>query len=194
MHFNNNKMIRRGLAALLCLSAASCACAANLDLVYNARDTELQAAPLPGACALNIVGISDQRFNTDSMGADFPLLTSDPIPWISAGLDNLKAYGFTVQKSATPQPQAVNLDVQLIRSYTWFGNMRINATVAVDVGITPVGGARRVQKFRASGSKTNMMGADSEQLTTLNEAFNHMSFKLANALETACAESKAAAK
>jgi hypothetical protein len=176
----------------ICLAATAVE-ADKLVMAYEATAVDVVPVPLPSACAVNIASVTDQRNNMESISADRSLPSQGAVTWVKSGLDNLKVYGYRVQQNPTPMPDAVNVDVQLIRSYTWFGNMRINGTVAMDVGITPVGGARQVQKFRALGSKTNVWGAPSEHLTTLNYAFNNLSSKLAVALQSACAGAKTAA-
>ncbi|MDR7306287.1 hypothetical protein [Rhodoferax saidenbachensis] len=189
--------VRRVIVAAFATGAFTFALAAEpekLALVYDASAMDVVPTILPGACLLNVVSIADQRTNQESISADIPILAGAPNVWVGNGLSSLKAYGYGVQQSTSPLPDAVNLDLELIRSYTWFGNMRINGMVAMDIGVTPVGGERKVQKFRASGSKANMWGATSEHLTTLNYAFNNVANKLALALQSACAESKTAAK
>jgi uncharacterized lipoprotein YajG len=88
---------------------------------------------------------------------------------------------------------ALNLDVRLIRAYSWLGPMRINGMVAIDVLVASPDGAK-VRKFRASGSKTNMMSANSEHVTALNQALNHMVNQMAVALASECAGAKLAAR
>ncbi len=189
--------IRYVLVVAGSLGIAASACAAQpekLVFAYEANAVETAPAPLPSACSINIVSIADKRNNVDSINADYPISAGEPLSWIGTGLGSLKAYGYGVQQNATPLANAVNLDVELIRSYTWFGNMRINAMVAMDVGVTPAGGERKVLKFRASGSKVNMWGATSEHLTALNYAFNNLMNKMAATLQAACTESKLAVK
>lgn len=188
------------IAALLAACSAAALAAPEtapptqlVSLAYDAGVNDKAPAMLPGACRINVVGISDNRFSREGMGADAPIRTGAPEPWIGAGLANLKQYGYTVQQGAGPAPDALNLDVKLIRAYSWFGNMRINGMVAVDVSIASPEGTRS-RKFRASGSKTNMMGADSEHVTALNYALNHMVHEMAAGLASECAGLKVAAR
>ncbi|NHZ61144.1 hypothetical protein [Massilia genomosp. 1] len=176
---------------LSCLLAVSAGAAeTKVALNYEAASSDVVAKPVAGACAINIVSISDQRPTKDGIGADFPVPTDSPEPFVSASLDALKEYGFTVSHSKTAVPQAVNLDVRLIRAYTLFGHMRINAMVALDV--TAQGAAQ--EKFRATGSKANMWGAQSEHVTALNYATNTMLASMAPALAAHCGKAGIAAR
>lgn len=166
----------------------------KLVLAYNAAEVDTPPVRLSTTCTLNVTSVADRRNNVENISSDHELPAGDPTPWIKSGLENLKVYGYDVRQNPTPMAGAVNLDVQLIRSYTWMGNMRINGMVAMDVGITPAGGTRTVQKFRASGSKTNMWGASSEYLTTLNYSFNNVLQKMATSLQAACSEAKTATR
>lgn len=184
--------LRCGLAALALLFSLSGAYAAEnkdqatMPLVYNADALDAKPVWFPKACMLNIVSVSDRRRNTENVSVDHALATDPPSAWIRSGLDGLKVYGFKVQHSDKPVPEAINLDLGVTRAYAWESHMRINGTVAMDVGITPPGGERRVQKFRASGSKTNMVGADSEYLTALNYALNNLLRKMAFEMNAVC--------
>lgn len=173
------------------LSALPAFAAERTVLTFDPGTSDVRAAPLAGACAINVMQVSDQRFTKDGVGVDTPILTEPPQAWVASSFDSLAAYGFTVQHSAKPVPTAVNLNVNLIRAYTWFGNMRINGMVAVDVGF-PAKADTPVEKFRAAGSKANMMGATSEHVTALNYAANNMIGKLAPALLKHCKDVKLA--
>lgn len=165
-----------------------CAAAAEKPvLAYDASTTDVAPQILPAACTINIVGVSDNRNNKETIGTEFrTFLSTDPIPWITSGLENLSAFGFTVKKSATPLPGMINLDAQLIRAYTWHGSIRINAAVALDLGITDANGKRSIEKFRSLGGKANWAGSASEYVTTLNYAFNNTLGKIAVALQQKC--------
>lgn len=174
---------------LACLLAAGASAAeTKVALNYEAGSSDVVAKPVAGACAINILTISDQRPTKSGIGADFPVPTDSPEPFVSASLDALKEYGFTVSHSETALPQAVNLDVRLIRAYTWFGHMRINAMVALDV--TAQGAAQ--EKFRATGSKANMWNGQSEHVTALNYATNTMLASMAPALAAHCGKARVA--
>jgi len=189
-------MIARTFAALLLAAAVAPACAAPKKqpvLVFDAKANDLDTAPQAGACRINIVGVADRRFGKDGMGVDQPLVTESPERWISAGLATLKSYGYTVEYNPTPVPGALNLDVGLIRAYSWFAPMRINGMVALDVTLAGQDGAAP-RKFRATGSLTNMASADAEQVMALNYALNHTVNQMAAGLASDCAALKVAAQ
>lgn len=186
------------LFAAICLAACAGAHAASTavpaeitPMTYDATVSDLAPANLKGACRVNLLHISDNRFSKESIGAEFAVQTSAVEPWIDSGLDMLKAYGFTVQRGETPVPAALNLDVRLIRAYTWYGQMRINGMVAFDVDLMSAAG-RHTEKYRALGSKTNMWNGKSEHVTALNYAFNHTLHQLAQSLAAECTQRKLA--
>lgn len=189
-------MIARTFAALLLAAAVAPAYAAPKKqpvLVFDAKANDLETAPQAGACRINIVGIADRRFGKDGMGVDRPLATEAPERWIGAGLDTLKSYGYTVEHNPAPVPGALNLNVNLIRSYAWFAHMRINGMVALDVTVEGPDGVKP-RKFRGTGSLTNMAGAESEQVAALNYALNHTVNQMAAGLAGDCAALKVAAR
>lgn len=65
--------------------------------------------------------------------------------------------------------------------------MRINGVVAMDARLTTPAGKQIDRKYRASGSKTNMVGAVDEYMTTLNYAMNNLLAQLAADLQGICA-------
>lgn len=179
-------------AAALC-APLSYAAVDVVPLAYDAATSDRPAAVLPGTCDINIVNASDQRNNKETIGWLFTVPqegAGDAVSWINDGLANLKAYGFTVQRSAAPVSGALNVNVRLIRAYTWPGGMRINGTVAMDVGVLKADGSEDIFKIRANGSKANMMGAQSEFVTALNYAANNAYSTLAANLQSRCANSK----
>ncbi|PWF49105.1 hypothetical protein [Massilia glaciei] len=179
---------------LCCLLTAHAAPVEKTPLSYDAQATEIvRITPLQGACAINFMSISDRRFTKDGIGADMPIPSGPPEPWISASLDTLKAYGFPVTHSASPVPGAVNLDVRLTRAYTWITHMRINGMVAIEAESKQADGVK-TEKFRSAGSKTNMWGAKSEYVTALNYAVNSVVDQMAPALLRHCQSAKTAAR
>jgi hypothetical protein len=188
----NSSKIMFAVLAFAALTASAAAAPVEITpLTYDAGTNDFTPVKQAGACQLNIVHLTDQRFARNGVGADAPVVTGETEPWVSSALDSLKAYGFTVQHSGAPIPNAINMDVKLIRAYTWFGNMRINGMVAVDVDLALPAGAKS-QKFRATGSKNNMMGSKSEHVTTLNYALNAMVHKMAMSLQAECTQAKLA--
>lgn len=181
------------LLVAVCLLASAGAHAAQepTTMAYDSGPNDLSVTRLPHACLINIRQVSDERFNKESISAETPVPASAPEPWVNSGLDGLKAYGFNLQRSSQLVPTALNLDVRLIRAFTWFGEMRINGMVALDVDLATADGSR-LQKYRAFGSKTNMANSDSEHVTALNYAFNHTLHEMAQSLAAECSQRKLA--
>ncbi len=162
-----------------------------LTLTYDAATYDKAPILYPSACTINLIEVSDQRNNKETIGTSVTALhAGESLTWLNAGLDNLKAYGFKVQRGSAPVGGAVNLNVRLIRAYTWAGGMRINGTVAVDLGVLQTDGREEVIKVRAAGSKANMMGAKSEFLTALNYAANNAYGSMASTLQGMCSRNK----
>ena len=177
---------------ILCLAGAAAGTAAAQDAVSMAYDASLSdtpAARMPGACGVTVTGIADRRNNTETVGSEYkPLLSRDPVPWVRAAFGGLGAWGYTVGSSPAAKPGEVAIDASLIRAYTFHGPMRINGVVALDARVTTPSGKRIDRKYRAFGSKTNMMAATSEYMDALNYAMNDLLAKLAADLKEFCAE------
>lgn len=187
------QLLLAGILAIAFPAAQAAAAADELTpLIYEASSSDAVPSILPGACIVNVLSVSDQRSAKESIGADSPIPAGPPESWIKASLDALHAYGFKVEHSASALPGAVNLDVKLLRAYSWYTEMRINGMVALDVSSATPAGAK-TEKFRASGSKTNMWGAKSEHVTALNYAMNNVISRMAPALNAQCAQLKVAA-
>lgn len=176
--------------AALCLAAAAGTAAAQdaVSMTYDPTLFEVPAAKLPGACGVTVTAVADRRNNTETVGSEFkPVLSRDPVPWVDAALKALSSWGYTVTLAPSARPGDVAVEASLIRAYTFHGPMRINGVVAMDTHITTPAGKRIDRKYRAFGSKTNMMGATSEYMDTLNYAINDLVAKLANDLKEFCA-------
>lgn len=184
------------IMALLGIGACTASAASTpteiTPFTYDASVSDVTPTLLTSNCRVNVVHVADHRFRKDGIGAEFPVVTGPSEPWLNSGLERLKEYGFKVQRSDKPLPDAINLNVRLIRAYTWYGQMRINGMVAFDVEVaTPAG--PRSEKFRSTGSKTNMWNGKGEHVTALNYAFNHAMHKMAQSLKQDCAQVKVAA-
>ncbi len=173
-------------AALLCVMAPAAIAADQVSMEYDATTFEVPPAPLPGACRIAIGTVTDARQNMESVGTEFkPLLSGDAVPWVKAGLNNLSAFGFTVQNGAAPAG-AVVVNASLFRSYTWHGQMRINGAVAMKVDFVTLSGQQINRKYRVSVSKNNWAGATAEYMTTLNMGLSSVVGKLALDLQDMC--------
>ncbi|MQA20689.1 hypothetical protein [Rugamonas rivuli] len=160
----------------------------NAVLAYDAATRDTPPVRYPNACAINLLSVTDGRNNKETIGnAVIPIVAGEPLTWLNGGLDNLAAYGFKVQHSPTPVAGAVNLDISLIRAYTFHAGMRINGTVAMDMGVLR-SGKRDVVKVRAAGSKANMMNSTSEFVTALNYALNNATGSMAFTLKSLCSD------
>lgn len=84
-------------------------------------------------------------------------------------------------------PGNIAIEVALTRAYTFIGPMRINGVVALDARMTSPSGRTVERKYRAFGSKTNMMDATCEYMDTLNYAMNSLLARVASDLKELCA-------
>lgn len=190
----NKPKIALRTALSLAFFVAAHAVAAPDDIVpmtYEDTVSDMTPATLSSVCPINIVQVFDQRLSKEGISTAIPVVASAPEPWIHSGLDRLKAYGFTVQHNSQPVANAVNLNVRLIRAYTWNVDMRINGMVALDVDVLGSNG-QRTEKIRAAGSKSNIWGAKSEYVTALNYSFNHALHKMAHVLQSECTQARLA--
>jgi hypothetical protein len=161
-----------------------------LSMKYNAQMFDVPPVRSKTNCPVKLVSVVDARMNKDTLGTNFanPLLSGDAGPWATAGLQNLKAFGFPVEMitAANPQAGSITIASRITRAYTWQVGMKLFGTVAVKVDYVFPSGARESKTFRANGDKTNMWGADDEFMVTLNYAFNNLLSKIAVDLEKRC--------
>jgi len=184
--------LRTALSLAFCVAAQAVAAPDEVvPMTYEDTVSDMTPVRLASVCPINIVQVSDQRPGKEGISTVSPVVASAPEPWIYSGLERLQAYGFTVQRSSQPVANAVNLNVRLIRAYTWNTDMRINGMVAMDVDVMSSGG-QRTEKIRAAGSKTNMWGAKSEHVTALNYSLNHALHKMAHVLQSECTQARLA--
>lgn len=196
-----------GLAAVL-LSNAACAATTStaepegwgvkVDMNYDAGANE--RAPVryaAGTCPVHVVRAVDARQNRETIGADQhgALLANDLSPWLTAGLLQLKQYGYTVQEDPADAPLAaegVTVRASVTRAYTWQIGLKIFGMVAVKAEFLDHNGVLQQKNYRAHGDKTNMVGADDEHVTTLNYGLNNMLAFIANDLQSLCKGQKVA--
>lgn len=163
-----------------------------VGLTYDRNSRDIDATPIIGKCAVNVLALNDQRNNKDTIGTELRTITAgNPTQWMEDGLDSLSAYGFTVTRNATPVPGGVNLEFNLLRAYTWHLEMRIVGMAAADLYFVNADGTRTLHKVRGSGSKTNWAAAPSEYVTALNYAYNTMLHHMALLLAEKCKQSAA---
>ena len=167
--------------------AACCAHAAaqeTVSMAYDPKTTDTPAVKIPGACGVTITGVADARNNKETVG---PVLSRDPVPWVNAALAGLDAWGYTVSGAPSARPGDVGIQATLIRAYAFHGPMRINGVVAMDTRIATPSGKQIERKYRAFGSKINMMNATDEFMVALNYAMNDLLAKLSADLKEFCA-------
>jgi hypothetical protein len=156
---------------------------------YEPESVDTVPAPLAGACSVAIAQAADIRPNKESIGHEFkPILSGDPVPWVGTALEDLKRYGFSVQRMDTLKPVAGTIVVrpELYRTYVWHGQLRINGMVAMNVEFITPSGKHVTRKYRASGSKNNWAAATGEYMTALNYAMNNAVAKLAGDMVKLC--------
>jgi|GEM_PF-1736229 len=195
-------------AALLCTSAFAAedpeVAAQSGDKVamkYNAGDRENVQRPMPStqtACAVHIAPTVDRRQNKETVGQNLSgaLLAGDVSPWVTDGLRQLKDYGFTVSDTTADAPVAddgVTVRTSITRAYTWQIGLKLFSMVAVKAEFADRNGVLQQKYYRAHGDKTNMWGASSEYVTTLNYGLNNMLPFIAKDLASLCKGDKVAA-
>jgi hypothetical protein len=174
-------------AALLCALPAAGQDA--VSMTYDATMNDVPPVKQAGACALTVTSIADQRNNKETVGSEFrPLLSKDPVPWVGAALGGLNNWGYRVTQAGQAAPGTAAISATLTRAYTFHGPMRINGVVAMDARITTPSGKQIDKKYRALGSKTNMWGAVSEYMDTLNYAMNAVLTQMAADLKEFCSK------
>lgn len=161
----------------------------RVSMNFEPDSIDVPPAPLTGACSVAIAQATDIRPNKETIGHEFrPILSGDSVPWVGAALEDLKRYGFTVQRLDTLKPVAGTIVVrpELYRSYAWHGHLRINGMVAMNVEIITPSGKHVARKYRASASKNNWAGATAEYMTALNYAMNNAVARLAGDMVKLC--------
>jgi hypothetical protein len=183
------------LFAVPTLALAAAEVPAGVDMKYNWADREVAApAALVGTCPVHVVITEDARQNKETLGVSIggPLLSGDASRWASDGLINLKSYGFTVDETTitAPPKDGITIKTSLTRAYTWQVGLKIFSMVALKAQFIDKNGVLQEKYYRAHGDKTNMWGAASEYVTTLNYGLNNMLPVMANDLVSLCKGTK----
>lgn len=195
-HHNPHAFIQR-MALGLALVAAPYAALASietepvLDFKYdwNTRENPQQAVPqLSNGCAVRVAPAVDLRQNKETIGAGVggPLLTGDIGAWVTDGLLHMKNFGLDVGTGQAAPPRGVLVKTSLTRAYTWQIGFKIFGMVALKAEFVDANGAVQQKYYRAHGDKTNMWGADSEYVTTLNYGLNNLLPVVAQDLTALC--------
>lgn len=186
---NSIFLLAKSVVFVLFLGAITTPCfaAGPLVLKYDAATRDATPKAISQACTINFVSFSDMRNNQENIGHDLKTLVADNVmPWFEQGLFGLKAYGYSTKREASTEKGVLNVEARLTRSYVFQAGPRINSVVAFELLATSPKGQQHLLKIRAFGSKTNMMGADSEFVAAMNYAINNALVKAARRLEEPC--------
>jgi hypothetical protein len=163
--------------------------------VYDAGSREAAATAYKETCPVLVLPTEDLRQNKLTIGATpgGPLLTGDASLWITTALLQLKDYGYTVNRAdvgaasiASAPPNGLLLKTSVTRAYTWQIGLKIFSMVALKVQFLDKNGLLQDKYYRAHGDKTNMWGASSEFVTTLNYGVNNLLHAMAQDLTLLC--------
>lgn len=172
-------------------ASAPAATDAPMQLVYDATAREVPAVVHKGTCPVRVAVTEDQRQNKLTIGAYIrgPLLTGDASPWITDGLLHLKDFGYPVQpaEGSAPPLGGILVKTAVTRAYTWQVGLKLFGMLALKAQFVGADGVLQDKYYRAHGDKTNMWGASSEYLTTLNYGVNNLLRVMAEDLTRLCA-------
>ena len=161
-----------------------------MPLQYDAAAREAPPVAHKSTCAVDVVATEDNRQNKLTIGASIrgPLLTGDASPWITDGLLTLKEFGFPASRVAAGAPPggALQVKTSVTRAYTWQVGFKIFGMIALRAQFLNKDGVVQEKFYRAHGDKTNMWGASSEFVTTLNYALNNLLRVMAEDLSALC--------
>lgn len=203
-HNMNANNLKKRPAGLLLVAAAAMALVhaqagaqsaapaeALLPLKYEADAREAPAVVRRDTCPIQVAATEDLRPNKQTIGVSMRggLVTGEGGPWITDGLMHLKDFGFTVkpaEASAVPE-QGLLVKTGLTRAYTWQVGLKLFGMVAMKAQFVGKDGVVVQEKvYRAHGDKTNMWGAASEYVTTLNYGLNNLLRVMADDLTALC--------
>ncbi|AJX14605.1 hypothetical protein [Burkholderia ubonensis] len=189
-------------AALLCSTAAisaetSTSASESGDWVamkYDVVDSEvgmMSSFHASSPCAVHIVPTVDARQNKETIGQSIngALLVGDIGPWVTEGLGHLKDFGYTVTEGSADAPPAadgVTIRTSVTRAYTWQIGLKIFSMVAVKAEFADRNGVLQQKYYRSHGDKTNMWGAKTEYVNTLNYGLNNLLPFIARDLQSLC--------
>ncbi|SEA53830.1 hypothetical protein [Variovorax sp. YR216] len=184
-----------GITAAICSVQATAAPdngpTSPMDITYDRNARETPPMALGGTCPIHVVSPQDDRQNKETIGAGFggALLTGEAGRWVSDGLSQLAEFGFAVDhvKAGDVVGDGLTVETSLTRAYTWPIGIKLFSMVALKVQFLDKSGAVVQEKhYRAHGDKTNMWGADSEFVTTLNYGLNNLLPAMAQDLVSLC--------
>lgn len=163
----------------------------KIDMKYDRGARENYAVQAyNGICPVHIVPTEDARQNKETIGqsASGALLTDDIGRWVTDGLIALKDYGYAIDETSNKAQPAtgVTIKTSLTRAYTWHLSVKIFSMVALKAEFIDRNGVLQEKYYRAHGDKSNMWGADSEYVTTLNYGLNNLLPAIARDLQALC--------
>ena len=165
----------------------------RVEMKYDPMAREAGTKPFGGgACAVRIVRAVDARQNKETVGQSMngALLADDVGPWMTAGLSQLKDFGFVVTAAPTADNsvaiEGVTIRMSVKRAYTWQIGLKIFSMLAVKAEYLDRNGLLQEKYYRAHGDKTNMWGAKDEYVTTLNYGLNNLLPLVARDLQSLC--------
>lgn len=165
---------------------------ANTPLAMNYDRTvrETMATQYNDLCPIRVAATVDARQNKETIGQSMngALLSGDMSKWVTDGLADLKSYGAEVEVgSDVDRPhKGVLIKTTLTRAYTWQIGLKIFSMVALKTQFINSDGVIQEKYYRAHGDKTNMWGASSEYVTTLNYGLNNLLPVIAQDLVLVC--------
>ena len=186
--------LKRAFGLLLC-SLSVLAFAAEprvpLEVVYDRDTREVPAEKGVATCPVLILATEDARQNKETLGQSMggALLSGDMSKWVTDGLIDLKVFDVDAslaKDAALPQGDALLVKTSLTRAYTWQVGLKLFSMVALKAQVINKNGVLQEKYYRAHGDKTNMWGADSEYVTTLNYGINNLLPVIAKDLALLC--------
>jgi hypothetical protein len=187
-----------GLGAALLLGAASAMSASSTDYGskvemkydHGARENYALQPYRNNTCPVHIVLTEDARQNKETIGqsGNGALLAGGVSRWVADGLIALKDYGYAVDETTSTEPPATGITVKtsLTRAYTWHLSVKIFSMVALKAQFIDRNGVLQEKYYRAHGDKSNIWGADSEYVTTMNYGLNNLLPAMARDLQALC--------
>lgn len=182
-------------ASVLAMPLLACAAPEPRAAVEMVYDRDVREAPIeqqyPSGCPIRVVAAEDARQNKETIGQSIngALLSGDMSKWVTDGLADLKSYGMSVQVTkdlSPPQDDSLLIKASLTRAYTWQIGLKIFSMVALKAQFINKNGVVQEKYYRAHGDKSNMWGAESEYVTTLNYGINNLLPALAKDLGPLC--------
>lgn len=179
------------LMLVLAITAVSAQEREPLKMAYSASDRETGTIErVNAACPVLLAPVMDGRRNTETIGfAQGSLLSGKLDGWTHEGLSELKNYGLQLSAANStnaPNDNSILLQVKLDRAYTWQVGLKIFSMVTMKISYIKAGGVVQEKAYRAHGDKTNMWGAASEFVTTLNYGLNNLLPAIADDVKTVC--------